>query len=78
MKNRGATVWWIEEATGELRREYFSSPPRLGFKTEVEIKYATNPIDILEIHDDWAGNEAMITALERLKEKSTRLRASKK
>ncbi len=77
MKNKGATVLWIEEATGELRHKRFNSPPRLGFKTQVEIKHATNPIDILEIHDDWAGNEATTTALERLREKSSRLCASK-
>lgn len=77
MVNPGATVWWIEAATGELRDKRFNSTPRVGFEQEVVIKHATDPIDILVVHDAWAGNEGTVQALERLKEKSRQLRASK-
>lgn len=70
MANSGATVWWIEEATRELKDKRFSSAPRFGFRDEVLIRYATHPIDILVIPDQWAGSKAMTQAFERLKAKS--------
>lgn len=54
----------------ELKDKRFSSAPRFGFRDEVLIRYATHPIDILVIPDQWAGSKAMTQAFERLKAKS--------
>lgn len=58
MAKGGATVWWVEAESGELRHWRFDSLPASGsYLAEAQTKYAADPIVMEVIHDDQKGSE---------------------
>ena len=78
MSKNGATVWWIEADSGELRSHTLDPHDLLGsgtFENEVRIKYARNPVEIATILHARAGNDWERAELERLRDRAAEVRA---
>lgn len=72
-----ATVWWIEADTGELRSKTMGAwalPAGSTFANEVEVRYARNPIEMIVILQNRAGNDWERAEVERLRVLSSEIK----
>lgn len=76
-KTTGATVLWIEEASGEVRSVWISQHQLRGgltYEVEAKIKYAVSPIDLMVVHDTQAGSEWSVAGMQALRDKAETLK----
>lgn len=79
MSKDSVIAYWIEADTGEFCSKSMGANDIFQggtYESEVILKLARNPLDILVIPIACLGNDGSLAAIEQLKGKSVALRAS--
>ena len=77
---KGAIVYWIEKGSAELRSVVLKPhdiPGARTYESEVRIKYASDPVEIVPIPLARAGNEWERSEVARLKALAAEIRADR-
>lgn len=77
---KGAIVYWIEKGSAELRSVVLTPddiPGSRNYESEVLIKYAVDPVEIVPIQLARAGNDWERNEVARLKALAAELRAQR-
>ena len=79
LNKNAAIIWWIEAGSGELRSQIMEPHDLHGgtYETEVRLKYAVDPVEMVTIVLSRAGNDWEKGELERLRAKSQAMQAER-